>query len=70
VASKFEGKRALERPSCRSEDNIKIDLKQGAKIWSRFRVSEKRKMVGSCKYDNEHDRSIKVGVLFDCLINS
>jgi len=70
VASKSEGKRALERPSCRSEDNIKIDLNQGAKIWTRFRVLEKDKMAGSCKYDNGHERSIKVGVFFDWLINS
>lgn len=64
MASKSEGKRALERSGSRSEDNIKIDLKQGAKIWTIFRVSEKGKMVGSCKYGNEQERSIKVGIFF------
>lgn len=68
MAAKSEWKRALGRPSGRSERNIKIDLTQGGKIWTSFRASEKGKKESSCKH-NEHQRSVKVGVFFDWLIN-
>lgn len=65
----LKGKKTLGRPSRRSEHIIKIDFKQGGKLWTRFRASEKSKMAGCCKYDNEQQRSIKFGVFFDWLIN-
>jgi hypothetical protein len=36
MAAKPEGKISLARPSRRSDNNIKMDLKQDAKLWPRF----------------------------------
>lgn len=52
MAVKTGGKRTLGRPSSRSEHNIKIDLKQGGKLETRSRASEKEKMAGYCQHDN------------------
>jgi hypothetical protein len=37
VVGKHEGKRPLGRPRRRWEDNIKMDLKEIGKLWTRFK---------------------------------
>ena len=63
---KPEGRRPLERPRRRWEDNIKVDLQDcgwGHKLDKP--VSGSGQVVGSCECDNKPSGSIKCGEFFE-----
>ena len=63
LVGKPEGKRPLERPRRRWEDNIKMDLQEvgrGCGDWV-----ELAQVAGTCEYGNELSGSIKCGEFLD-----
>jgi len=65
LVRKPEGKRPLERPRRRWENNIKIDLQEVGCEGTLDRCdSGYRKVAGTCEGDNEPSGSIKCGKLF------
>jgi hypothetical protein len=62
LVGKPEGRRPLERPRCRWEDNIKMDLREVG--WGHGldqSGSGQRQVAGSCVYGDEPSGSIKCG---------
>jgi hypothetical protein len=60
------GRRPLERPRRRWEDNIKMDLEEvdwGGMDW--IDLAQDRDRAGCCECGNEHLSSIKCGELLD-----
>jgi hypothetical protein len=58
-----EGRRPLERPRCRWEDNIKMDLREigfGEVDWIHW-----AQVAGSCEHGDEPSGSIKCGEFLD-----
>jgi hypothetical protein len=56
-----EVKRPIGRPTCRWEDNIKMDLQEvgwGGMDWMDL-AQERCSVVGTCECGNEHSGSIK-----------
>jgi hypothetical protein len=61
LAGKPEGRRPLERPRRRWEDNIKMDLREvglGGMDWIGL-AEDKRQVAGSCECSTEPSDSIK-----------
>jgi hypothetical protein len=61
-----EGKRPMERPRLRWEDNIKVYLQEvvcGIMDW--IDLAQDRKMVGTCECGNETSSSINFGDFLD-----
>jgi hypothetical protein len=63
LVGKLEGKRPLEKPSRRREDNIKIDLQEvGFGGMDLIELAQELGQVaGTCKSGNETSGSIKCG---------
>jgi len=54
------GKRALGRPRCRFENNIKMDYKaRKLGAWTELIWHRKEQMADTCEYRNEPSGSIK-----------
>ena len=63
---KPEGKRPLERPRRRWEDNIKMDLQEvGCGVWTESRWLWIVQVAGTCDCRNEPPVSIKCGEFLD-----
>jgi hypothetical protein len=60
VVGKPEGRRPLERPTHRWEDNINMDLVGWGHGLNRC-GSRQEQVAGCCKFRNEHSGSIKYG---------
>jgi hypothetical protein len=64
LVGKPEGRRPLEGPRRRWEDNIKMDLREfGWGAWTGSIWSGQGRVAGSCEYGDEHSSSIKCGKL-------
>jgi len=69
LVGKPEGKRPLERPRRRWEDNIKMDLQEvgfGGMDWIEL-AQRQGQEAGTCECGNEHSGSVKCGEFLDYL---